>query len=117
MKKLTYYMALSLAIIALSSCGKERFYSGTATLDGTTVKYLVSKEDHTLKIDAEGDVPSSTIYVILMGNQSNTLQWLAVDSIKTIPHEHTISPLSNDKNYGIFLIKNGDTTGLGQFHL
>jgi hypothetical protein len=116
MKKTAYYIVLSLAIIEMSSCGKERFYSGSVTLDGTTVKYLASKEDLTLKIDAEGTVPSSTIYFTLMNDQSNSLQWFVVDSIKTIPHENTISALSEDKNYSIFLIKNGDTTGIGQFN-
>lgn len=117
MKKIAFYIVLSFAIVVLPSCRKERFYSGSVILDGTTVKYLASGEDLTLKINAEGTTPSSTIYVKLMDNQSGNLQWIVVDSIKSIPHEKTISSLSDDKNYSIFLIKNGDTTGMGQFHL
>lgn len=103
-------------MVFFSSCSTETFHSGEVVLDGTTVRYLVSESDQTLKIDAEGNTPNAAIYVKLMTLEASIFTENVVDSIITIPHENTVS-LNKGIDYSLFLEKNGETIGLGQFNL
>ena len=109
---------LTICLMAFfSSCSTETFHSGAVVLDGTTVRYLVSVSDQTLKIDApEGNKPNATIYVKLLAVEASTFTENVVDSIITIPHENIVS-LNKGIDYSLFLEKNGETIGLGQFNL
>lgn len=120
MKKFAYYIVLLLSIIALSSCKKERFYSGVVTLDGTMIRYLASEEDCTLKITAEGRKPVSTVYVKYWKmNQSLMEEETMIDSIKSIPNDgyEKIVSLGRGYGYNLWIERNGETMGLGQFNL
>lgn len=116
MKKIVCFLALLLSLVTLSSCGKDTFYSGEAVLDGTIVRYLVSEEEHSLKITAEGARPATMIFVKLMDIQASTLTESEIDRISAVPHEHRHS-LEQGKEYCLFLEKNGRSIGIGQFKL
>lgn len=121
MKRLFSILVLSLMIqIMASSCVKERFYSGAVTLDGTTVRYLASEEDCTLKITAEGSRLTSIIYVKYWKmNQATMVEETIVDSIKTIPNDGYEKDVTLSRGYGynLWIERNGETLGLGQFNL
>ncbi len=117
MKKIVNTIVLTLSLLSVSSCGKvETFHSGETVFDGTTVRYLVSESDLSMKVTAEGATPDATIYVKLMNVQSSAMTETVVDSIITIPHENTIS-LSKGFAYTLFLEKSGESLGVGQFNL
>lgn len=117
MKKIVNTIVLTLSLLSVSSCGKvETFHSGETVFDGTTVRYLVSESDVSLKVTAEGATPDVTIYVKLKNVQSSAITETVVDSIITIPHENTIS-LSKGNTYTLFLEKGGESIGVGQFNL
>lgn len=106
-----------LTLISLMSCSKTIFHSGEMVLDGTTVRYLVSEKELTLDISAEGNVPSSPIYVKLMEIDSTScFTEKVIDSILSTPHENSVT-LNRNREYGLFLEKNGETIGIGQFDL
>ena len=104
------------ALLSLTSCGKEIFYSGEMVIDGTTVRYLVGKESRTLMISAEGSTPTAPIYVKLLEIQSSNLTEKIIDSIGSIPPEKSVT-LDGNCDYDLFLEKNEKTIGIGQFSL
>lgn len=115
--KIFFKTFLTICLMAfLSSCSTETFHSGAMALDGTKVKYLVSESDQSLKINADGITPNATIYVKLLAVEASTFTENVVDSIITIPHENIVS-LNKGIDYSLFLEKNGETIGLGQFNL
>ena len=108
---------LTICLMAFfSSCSTETFHSGAMALDGTTVTYLVSESDQSLIINADGITPNVTIYVKLLAVEASAFTENVVDSIITIPHENIVS-LNKGIDYSLFLEKNGETIGLGQFNL
>lgn len=118
MKRYFLTSVLVFMLFTLSSCEKAAVYhSGEMVLDGTTVRYLASENDLTLKITAEGSIPTSPICVKLMNIQSSSLiEWWVIDSIVSTPYESGLYLLYKNREYGLFLEKDGEAIGIGQFN-
>ena len=119
MRRYLLISILALFLLALSSCEKEThfyyYHSGEMVLDSTIVRYLVSEKNCSLTVTAEGSAPTSTIYVKLKSIQSSVLRETLIDSIVTVPHEKSVS-VSCDREYSLFLEKDGKTIGIGRFN-